>query len=630
MKQFLIFIVLIFKIVFVFSQPQYPAGIDSSGQDLCVTSPWVMILNEDFDQPVLGPMWMTHNSWCGMDGGDNDNWHMGRWGNNRNGRPDFLMLDKNVELRPGESLVALKNIKEKAQWTCSGCRNTPAASVSFTSGTLNLKYATGESGCGDGYILNNGKIEIRARLSDHRYAYGSLWLWYGSGGVNELDIIEAKGERRPNQLLPRKTNASWNVHEWNAVQYWSDYIKDSVTNADILDYVRLFKDDGTPLHVDGSLTIKKRENAHISPRQTFMISRYGRNDWFRSQAENDFVNWHKYTVEWDEQIVKFLLDDHLIAYIPQYYKKATRKAFGGLGEKTYNVAPACTNKEVLYFNNGFPWHHLSRSQLRMNNGYHNELFEGNNAAALPEGILGEMQIDYVKVYVREQHLRELNNTTAWGPLPRYPGKGQDKRVGDNRQERSSVITTALQTLPTAVQIANREGCYSLLLYDDYLYPAIAATAAERPEYTWRISRLDSCGTIIETYTASGQYVHIPLGLEISPLHVEMQACFPIEDTVLYTVFEINSTVKAPIAGIGDNDGVKYHRAYLKDEVLFKEQVAAVMEGHLFYEYEIENDILFNETGYRYVSELIKRFYIHTSEDVSDPDILAALQEEWPQ
>ncbi len=622
MERLLIFSILIFNVLLLEAQPRYPAAADSSGIDLCTASPWVMILNEEFDQPVLDPMWITHNSWCGMNGGDNDNWQMGRWGNNRKGSPDFLMLDKNVELRPEEGVVALKNYKEPAQWKCPDCPESDLRRVAFTSGTLNLRYSTGGAGgCGNGYILNNGKIEIRARLSDHRYAYGSLWLWYGSGGVNELDIVEAKGERRPNTFYPKKSNASWNVHEWNAEQHWLDYLKDSFHNADMINYVRLFKDDGTPLHVDGSLTIRRAEKSDISPRRTYMVSRYGRNDWFRSPGENDFDNWHTYTVEWDEHTVKFLLDEQLIAYIPQYYKKERRKTFGGLSERSYNVAPSCINKETLYFNNGFPWHTLSQAQLRINNGYHNELFEANNANEFGDSLLGEMLVDYVRIYVREQHLPALKATSAWGALPRKPLTGQAAPASVTVPSKTKA---ALKTLPVLVTVDSREGQRFLLLYDDYIYPVLATTMTERPDYEWTVRYKNRSGDTSGVRRVRGQYVSIPWPEDSSVvLDISLSASFPLEDTILHSHMEINY-----LYGIAESKGAQVivRNAYIDDCPLFDSLVEAAMDEHLFYEYELLSDTCFNEIGYRYIADILQRFYLaapleNISHQESEKDLL---------
>lgn len=387
------------------AQPHYPSMLANRTVG-CDSTPWVLVLDDQFNGTTLMPHWITFNSWCGMSGGDHDNWYGSRVQLNRADSPVplNLILDKNVVIANG--YAHLRTFKETAQWLCNACTQDTAR-VKVTTGLLNLKYSLGGF-CSDGYTMSRGKIAVRAKFSASPYVYNSIWLWHGTNGINELDVIEARYNRDGTR------SASYNVHEWNQELM--------IPNEDP-NYVRLRNNnpDSLPYHADASIGIRPRNSViGNTQRRTAMVSLYGRNDLFRNKSKIDYESWHVYGMEWENNKVRYYVDDRLVADIPRYLKNKD-------GRGRYKHYADCNDSGILLLNIGYPWDTASAAQLRI--GQSMDKYYERHAAkleALPDSaLIGESLIDYVKVWQKSYDIRTYNPVldrawTAWND-PRKTG-----------------------------------------------------------------------------------------------------------------------------------------------------------------------------------------------------------------
>lgn len=190
-------------------------------------------------------------------------------------------------------------------------------------------------------------------------AHSCFWTWKaGAENVNEIDIAEAYGRDGTGSPFNPPIN-TYVTHAW-----WDNYNKLGLNPC------------GLPL--DASI-----QNNY--PNQSWW-PRYIRSGYRQS-------DWHTYAADWDSTRIRFYLDGSLVGTV---YKYTTWINFMGW---PMPVGVNCQTYpgQTLSVIPGFPWSNTSQSQLRFTAG----IDGGPNVNTLPGGYLGEMEIDYVKIYQRK-------------------------------------------------------------------------------------------------------------------------------------------------------------------------------------------------------------------------------------
>lgn len=293
-----------------------------------------------------------------MDGDDNPNWSEARTGEPHN----CIYLDKNIYVSDGT--VKLMVFREPANLdTGAG----PWILAQYTSSILTLPYTIGGQQSG----FNAGRFEARIKMPTFKWAHSTMWLWDASG-VNEIDIVKAYGTGKWVNTLGDHPRANFSTHS---------HPPDKV---------------GSPSNPYG-LTHHEWGAHHYPP--------YGL--WYTiSGTYLNINNWQTYACEWDSTQIRFYLDDNLVKTVNKYYQTALLPFWVD-----------CTTPLSFNYNTtpGFPYLANSNSQLRfttwvdnktrIEDGYSKNIqgYEGSHEGSHPEGYLGEMEIDYVKIWQRNLH-----------------------------------------------------------------------------------------------------------------------------------------------------------------------------------------------------------------------------------
>lgn len=107
-------------------------------------------------------------------------------------------------------------------------------------------------------------------------------------------------------------------------------------------------------------------------------------------------DWHTYTCEWDPEVIRYYLDGAHIRTVWRYHRQYTETKWWDPTGKTYIVkkGSGCNPAAGDYHTTeGFPFDHDSKSNLRFT-------LTGDPDAGYSSGLVGEMEIDYVKIWQR--------------------------------------------------------------------------------------------------------------------------------------------------------------------------------------------------------------------------------------
>lgn len=279
-----------------------------------------------------------------MPGGDNDNWSEGRCVLPYNS----IIKDANVVVSNGSVKLQVK--KEPSSWHCDTC-TMDTLYKNYSSATLNTRYTKS---------FNAGKFEARIKMPTFLYAHATFWTWMGNI-VDEIDIAEAYGWTGSSGLFGYYPKNGYSLHAWEPGNT-------TITNPYGMQHVEVH---------------------NRFERQTWW-------DWMRGKYFRQ-QDYHIYTCEWDTALVRFYLDGGLISEQWKYYQERDYTTGWWFWQKThhYKVGSTCNpGSGTWHIMQGFPYNDTSASQLRFDCAIDNESSKHDN------GLLGEMEIDYVKMWQR--------------------------------------------------------------------------------------------------------------------------------------------------------------------------------------------------------------------------------------
>ncbi len=334
-----------------------------TGTYLCDTAAWQLVFADDFDGDRIDRnKWITFGSYPGMTGGDHEHWNGARtWYDN-----PYILRDENVVVSEGTCKLVIR--RETGNWSCTDCPN-PVSFRKHVSAAQIATYRNLPDGTDNGY--NNGRFEARIRFPVFKGAWCAFWTWYGLG-VNEIDIAEAWGGGLTGSNQRRNT---FSTHAWGP---------DPSANP--------------PL-----------PNPYKLPYDAAWSNKFAGQSWWQTLLGGNAhrqEEWHTYTCEWDDNQLRFFLDGKLAGRRWKYIRDQGY-AYNGHNYKL-TVGADCQPEPGAnyYISYGYPYNTKSASQLillaRVNEqaGLNREDRQAGTDSVLRPGVLGQMEIDYVKIWQR--------------------------------------------------------------------------------------------------------------------------------------------------------------------------------------------------------------------------------------
>lgn len=331
---------------------QLPSWHLTKAQNICDSSPWQLVIYDEFEGHSLNrDLWYSFNS---NNNGKDDNWCEARIGYPGN---YSIHRDENVIVKDGA--VHLLVNQETNTWRCASC-DTSKCTNGFGDEPVTRNYTTGYISSTTNF--NNGKIEARLKMPKFPHSWATCWTWHTTA-VNEIDFAESTGGSDGYQWPhsgQRPTN-NYYLHAW-----------------------------------------APQNNIHALPNNMHVGHAYPGQSWWywftNSKKRHKMEDWHTYTCEWDTARIQFLLDNIPVTTFWKYYKLGKVPYFNGnkWEDFTVKIGTPCTLDTGAYkVLEGFPYNNNSRSKLIFSVGM-------TKAEKVKEedGTLGEMTIDYVKVYQR--------------------------------------------------------------------------------------------------------------------------------------------------------------------------------------------------------------------------------------
>lgn len=348
-----------------------PPDYFTSNTNLCDQSPWRLVFTDDFDgNQINTSKWITYGSYPGMDGGDNEHWNNARSG----GEHSFIFRDYNVVVSNGTCKLLMR--RETNSWICTSCDSPILYRRHATAGMIgthrNLPDLTD-------IAYNTGRLEARIKFPTFYGSWCAFWTWHGLG-VNEIDVAETWGGS--SFFLGEQRRNKYGTHAW-----WP------ATNPDI----------PNPYNLPGNAIMG---GLKFPGQEWYNFLIYGT---LHRQEE-----WHVYTCEWEDNIIKFYLDG---AAVNAYWKYIINQGYPYNGHNyVFNIGSGCTPQPLTayYTNFGFPYNTHSASQVLLwgrvdhNIGLNSADIAAGKDSVMHPGILGQMEIDYVKIYQR--HPESDNHT----------------------------------------------------------------------------------------------------------------------------------------------------------------------------------------------------------------------------
>jgi beta-glucanase (GH16 family) len=345
------------------SHAQQPPVTFPSGANVCDNAPWQLVFFDDFTGGTIDPSkWYTFNT---TNGGSTDDWGDGRVpypGNHS------VIRDQNVTVSGGT--VKLKIKQQTNTWQCATCSMTPYTE-NYTSGYISSNTT-----------YNNGKIEARLKMPIFNGAWTTCWTWpTAANGIDEIDFAESKAEHGAPSwpYLGSRPNNSHSLHAWLPNLSSDQRIA--------LDY----------------------------PNQSWL-------KWITNASDrHHFDDWHTYTTEWDDNVISTYLDGSVVSTIWKYYYNQIVSFQSGWWTFNYTVkvpSYCAPNPGTTYYvTEGFPYNTSSHSKLIFSTAMLN-----SQKIQSTDGDIGQMEIDYVKVFQRhpelDHHTQICNNI-----LPTITGPG---------------------------------------------------------------------------------------------------------------------------------------------------------------------------------------------------------------
>lgn len=312
---------------------------------LCDTSLWQLVFSDDFNGDKIDTSkWFTFNS---NNRGTNDDWCEARVGYPGN---ETIIRDSNAVVSDGTLKLQIK--QQTNTWQCNSC-DTNKCTAGFGRQPVTKNYTSGYISSKTTY--NNGKFEARIRMPDFEGAWAASWLW-ATAGVNEIDLAEAYGGDKKG----KHSVVTYNLHAW----------PDPFINRKVTEH--------------------------------FSIGHHFPNQGSKDRNKGKFLDpgkWHIYTCVWDTARIIFYLDHVPVDTIWKYYQqqkspfvKGIFKGFKFKQSVASGCKPGLGSWEITQ---GFPYNNKPQCKLIFSVAMTN-----SNKVLPSDGFLGQMEIDYVRVWQR--------------------------------------------------------------------------------------------------------------------------------------------------------------------------------------------------------------------------------------
>ena len=355
---------------------ELPPVYFNGNTNICPTTPYKLVLYDEFNGDTLQQPWITFKSWNGMNPSDHDDWGDARFDEDGHS----IIKDANIEVSNGSIKLKLK--REASSWHCATC-SMSTKYASYSSARLATPYRY--------RYFNSGKFEARIKMPTAKYTHATMWTWYTDpdpnnpadpGRVNEIDIAEAYGVGKNGSFWGDFPRTNYSLHAWAPG--------------------------------DNLIT-----NPYNLPKDVEIRNHYPNQSWWNWVWGTGFKQdeYHTYACEWDSTKVNFYVDGAIVNLFMKYYQTHSYTTGTWFWRQThyYNVGSACL-PDAGYWKTlpGFPYHKTSESNLQFT------IATDEDYGGHPNGFVDQMEIDYVKIWQRvpENNWVEIcdpHNFTINGP-----------------------------------------------------------------------------------------------------------------------------------------------------------------------------------------------------------------------
>lgn len=440
----------------------YPPVHFTGDTNLCDTAAWKLVFYDNFDGDRIDKTkWITYGSYPGMPGGDNEHWNGARSG----GEHSFIFRDENVIV--SEGTCKLLQRRETNTWVCTDCKDPVVFRRHASCGMIGTRRNLPD---GTDNAYNNGRLEARIRFPVFQGAWCAFWTWHGLG-VNEIDIAEAWGGK---QIGSNQRRNKYGAHAWGP----NPYTKPPEPNPYRIPY--------------------DAAQGYKFPGQGWWHARFNRND----HRQED---WHTYTCEWEDNLVRYYIDSTLLTTSWKYIRDMGY-AYNGRNY-TLTIGSGCSpGKDTAYYLNfGFPHNTRSASQVLLWGRVDHQIglnrsdrLAGKDSVLHPE-LLGRMEIDYVKIWQRHP---EQDNHKALAAVPNDAATKEDDPYAPAPAADAAYGINVVHT-------RDGKGFCQFQLFETTFFPD-HGNGSDKPHFEWDISITNENDTIPQYYTYYGQFVATPL------------------------------------------------------------------------------------------------------------------------
>lgn len=347
--------------------------------NVCDGSPWKLVFFDDFSGNTLSNKWLTAVTY--------DEGYLCRNGINAvptaeheyhsgaryNEQSKCLYLKENIVVSNGTCKLLMK-YAHNSTWTVRDSGNCSFPLVTqtadLTSAIIKLPQENNTNGAAIGY--SSGKFEARIKIPEFNGAWTAFWMWFGRGGVDEIDVTE--------------TWAGPGLHpvHFNTVA-WRPPAPAPPAQANPYNLPN-------DVHLNNQYPYQAWHN--------YLLRNYPGIKYLRKG------DWHTYTCVWDSASLTYQLDNEPTNTIWKYYTRKTITRWYGIIPIQYSVTvgSACipdANVNSWAITYGYPWNNNTPNcDVR----FECKFSEDANTYHVPSQdtphLLGQMEIDYLKIWQR--------------------------------------------------------------------------------------------------------------------------------------------------------------------------------------------------------------------------------------
>jgi len=383
-----------------------------ANSNACDANNWKLVFYDEFNGTSLAPIWKTavtyDKGWICRNGFLNNSteheYHGGARYND-NGGP-CLYLKSNIVVSNGTCKLLMKyepnaSITLRDSQTCGNPLITRSADL--TGAIIKLPQEDNATGARIGY--SSGRFQARMKIPNFEDAWTAFWMWWGRGGVDEIDITETWAG---SGLHPVHFNSvAWNPHD----AFFAN-----------------------PYQLPGSISMNREY-----PYQGWY------NYLFRSHPGVKYLNkedWHTYTYEWDTASISAQLDNETPAKVWKYYQTKIYYHGGYVNGQWYaymnpytavvgsGCNPGSGQWNIMY---GYPWNNdTPNCDVRFEAKFSGNADKYHSQYGNTSHDLGQWEIDYLKIWQRhpeKDNHTELCAANTYPPAPVITGPEQVCPIG---------------------------------------------------------------------------------------------------------------------------------------------------------------------------------------------------------